>query len=190
MSRSNWFFGFPLDGAFVLELPPLPPAFRRYDPLDVHLTLAFLGGCGEQAALRALTTLDVELRARPRSSLAVSLGEVVPMGPPGRYSALSSLLNHGRYEVEQYLGELGPVLSQAALGKHDGRPRKAHVTLARPARNATAVSRRAGLVWASSVQLAGVSQQLDRIALYTWSHERRDCLFRIAAERPLTAAPI
>jgi 2'-5' RNA ligase len=54
MPRPNWFFSFPLDGSFVLQLPELPPAFRRYHPDDVHMTLAFLGGCGEAAALRAL----------------------------------------------------------------------------------------------------------------------------------------
>src|SRR5262245_18255455 len=28
--RPNWFFAFPLDGAFVLTLPEPPLAFRRY----------------------------------------------------------------------------------------------------------------------------------------------------------------
>src|SRR6188768_1382271 len=40
--RPNWFFAFPLPGAFVLELPEPPRALRRYHPDDVHLTLAFL----------------------------------------------------------------------------------------------------------------------------------------------------
>src|SRR5690606_13326612 len=39
--RPNWFFAFPLDGAFVLDLPKVPRGFRRYHPADVHLTLAF-----------------------------------------------------------------------------------------------------------------------------------------------------
>jgi hypothetical protein len=72
--------GFPIDGAFVLELPALPPQFRRFHPDDVHVTLAFLGGCTEEAALRALAVLDDRLQRVPLPGIGVSLGEVVPMG--------------------------------------------------------------------------------------------------------------
>ena len=56
MPRPNWFFAFPLDGAFVLTLPELPPGLRRYHPEDVHLTLAFLGDVptGSVGRLRAI----------------------------------------------------------------------------------------------------------------------------------------
>src|SRR3954464_13068769 len=100
MPRPNWFFAFPIDGAFVLELPPLPSNFRRFHPEDVHLTLAFLGGCGEPAAVRALRALDERLKQAPVSAIAVSLAEVVPMGgSPRGYTALSALLDRGRAEA-------------------------------------------------------------------------------------------
>src|SRR6187397_318046 len=62
MPRPNWFFAFPIDGRFVLDLPAPPPALRPFHPDDVHLTLAFLGGCGEEAALAALAALDERLK--------------------------------------------------------------------------------------------------------------------------------
>src|SRR5688572_27881196 len=96
MLRPNWFLGFPIDGAFLLDLPPVPPALRRFHPEDVHLTLAFLGGCGEEAALAALSALDRRLEVEPLRALPVSLGEVVPMGGSSKtYSALSALLQVG-----------------------------------------------------------------------------------------------
>lgn len=183
--RPNWFFAFPLDGGFVLDLPELPATFRRYHPDDVHVTLSFLGGCGELAALHALAALDQVLTATPVSSIDVALGEVVAMGPRARYSALSALLSTGRVETELCIGALRDVVSEAALGKRERRPPKAHVTLARPARNASTARRVEGLAWAGQQRLETVRARLSRIALYTWSDDRRERLFRIVAERAL-----
>lgn len=183
--RPNWFVAFPVDGAFVLELPELPPAFRRFHPDDVHLTLSFLGGCGEEAARRGLAALERELGATPRHGLTATLGDVVPMGPRGRYSALSALLDEGRTETERLMTELRDVVSDAAIGKRDQRPAKPHVTLARPAGNASAERRAEGLAWAKALRLSGVRLQLSRLALYGWAEQRRERLFRIVAEIPL-----
>ena len=164
MPRPNWFFAFPLDGAFVQALPALPGALRLYHPDDVHLTLAFLGGCGEEGAMRALAALDARLALDPPGALEVSLGEVVPMGGSRRsYSALSALLGAGR----------------------EARPAKPHITIARPKRRATDADRQAGLAWAEALDLSGVQARLDRIALFTWSERRVERLFRIVAERRL-----
>jgi 2'-5' RNA ligase len=182
MPRPNWFFAFPLDGSFVLSLPDLPPSFRRYHPDDVHMTLAFLGGCGEASALRALAALDAQLASAPPAPLQVSLGEVVPMGSPARYSALSALLGRGRAEATACLGALRDPLTEAALGRREKRAPKPHITVARPRARA---DRAAGLAWAGGLDLGHVTARLDRIALYTWSELRRERLFRIVAERPL-----
>lgn len=183
--RPNWFFAFPIDGRFVLDLPDLPPTFRRYHPDDVHLTLSFLGSCSEDAALRALAALVAALRASPVSSIDVALGVVVPMGSRGRYSALSALLSEGRLEAEHCIGSLRDILSEAALGKRERRPPTAHVTLARPGRHSSEARRAEGLIWASQQRLEGVRARLSRIALYTWSEQRRERLFRIVSEVPL-----
>ena len=185
MPRPNWFFAFPLDGSFVTELPELPVGLRRYQPEDVHLTLTFLGGCGEEAARRALTVLDRILPGSCARPIAVSLGEIAPMGPRGRYSALSALLARGRVETETLIAELRDPLSLAALGRREKRAPKAHVTLARPMPRATDAHRRAGLDWARATDLRAVEHTLDRIALYTWHDNRRERLFKIVAERSL-----
>lgn len=184
--RANWFFAFPLDGAFVRELPALPRAFRLFHPDDVHLTLSFLGGCGEERALAALAALDAALAAAPLAPLEVALAEVVPMGGSRRhYSALSALLGRGRPEASAAVGRLRDALADAASVARDTREPKPHVTLARPARRATSSDREAGLAWAASLELSAVSARLDRIALYTWGERRLERLFRIVAERAL-----
>jgi 2'-5' RNA ligase len=183
--RPNWFFAFPIDGAFVLELPAVPRLFRLFHPDDVHLTLAFLGGSGEAAARRALDVLDERLLAEPVAALDVTLGEVVPMGSPRRYTALSALLGEGRAPLTDCLTDLGGRLCEAAIGRRPTRAAKPHVTLARPRSRAADADRAEGLAWAASLELGGVRRRLDRIALYTWSDQRRERLFQIVAERNL-----
>lgn len=187
MPRPNFFFAFPLDGQFVQHLPAPPAFFRLFHAEDVHLTLSFLGGCGQIAAERALAALDQALKREPRGSVEVSLGTVVPMGPPRAYSALSALLERGAEPTKQLIADLRDVLSEAALGRREQRPPKPHVTVARPRSNATEAARQAGLAWAAELDLRGVQATLNRIALYTWSEgNRRERLFRIVAERTLT----
>ena len=186
MPRPNWFFAFPIDGKFVLELPPLPTNFRRFHPEDVHLTLAFLGGVSETVAHDALAALDARLLAVPVSGFDVSLAEVVPMGGSRRsYSALSALLGHGRSEASACVGALRDLLTETAAGRRDERPPKPHVSIARPRTRATEADRAAGLLWAAQLELGKVNARLDRIALYTWTEARREQLFQIVAERPL-----
>jgi 2'-5' RNA ligase len=188
MPRPNWFLAFPLDGRFVLDLPALPPSFRLFHPEDVHLTLSFLGGCGQAAAERALQALDTALGETPLGGVDVSLGEVVPMGPKREYSALSALLERGRTEMTEHIAALRDVASEAALGRREKRAPKPHVSIARPQRRATEAARAAGLLWATALDLRAVEATLNRIALYTWSEgNRRERLFRIVAERSLAA---
>jgi 2'-5' RNA ligase len=183
--RPNWFFAFPLDGSFVLQLPELPGAIRRYHVEDVHLTLAFLGGVGEAAAERALAALDARLAEETPAALDVTLAEVVPMGSRGKYSALSALLGQGRQETSACITALRDVLTEAASGRREKRPAKPHVTLARPRSRASDADRALGLRWAAELDLRAVQARLDRIALYTWNEIRRERLFKIVAERRL-----
>jgi 2'-5' RNA ligase len=186
MPRPNFFLAFPLDGQFVLELPAMPRFMRLFVPEDVHMTLAFLGGCGEDGAQRALSALDEQLRGTPLSPLDVSLGEVVPMGGSRRaYTALSALLETGRAEATACLAALRDPLTEAATGRRNERSPKPHVSIARPRGRASDADREAGLAWAAQLDLRAVHAKLDRIALYTWSEVRRERLFRIIAERRL-----
>ncbi len=183
MSRENWFFALPVDGAFLLDLPTPPENFRRFHPDDVHLTLCFLGPCGEAAAFAALGALDAHAIELERPPIAVRLGAVVPMGPRRAYSALSALLSEGRDTTEALMASLRDVLSDAAGAPREQRAPKAHVTIARPSRRATAGQRRAGLAWAEACDLSSVTCVLDRVCLYRWSEDRGVRMFRVAAER-------
>lgn len=185
MSRPNWFFAFPIDGSWLEALPPLPANFRRFHRDDVHLTLAFLGTCGEEAALRGLAHLDELLEEQRPSPVHVSLGEVVPMGPKKQYSALSALLVKGRAETETLMRDLGHPVLFSAVSRKERRPPKAHVTIARPRRAVTEQGRAEGLAWAQSLHLSQRSTTLDTIALYTWDPQRRERLFRVVASRTL-----
>lgn len=186
MPRPNWFLAFPLDGSFVDALTNVPPCVRRFPGEDVHLTLSFFGGCGEEKALRALALLDTLLAKETVAPMDVSLGEVVPMGGSKRdYTALSALLERGRAETEACMARLRDPLHEAATGRIEKRPPKAHVTIARPKMRPKDADRVCGLEWARSLDLSGVSARLDRIALYTWHENRPARLFRIVAERKL-----
>lgn len=185
MPRPNWFFAFPIPGDFLAGLPALPPNFRRLHAEDIHLTLAFLGGCGEAGALRALQVLDETMVGPLRTAIDVSLGAVVAMGSRRRYSALSALLVDGRAATEARITALRDPLTSAAGGRVDTRAAKAHVTLARPTGRATEEQRDAGLAWAAGLDLHGQRPRLTRVALYTWSDNRAERAFRIVAERPL-----
>jgi 2'-5' RNA ligase len=190
MPRPNWFFAFPIDGSFLEALPEPPKAIRRYHPDDVHMTLAFLGGCGEPAALRALAALDERLGTEPPPVLDISLGRAVPFGrSKSGYTTLSALLDQGRDEATALVARERDALHAAATGTHPKRPANPHVTLARVRGRASAESREAGLAWASALELGAVRARLDRIALYTWSEVRRERLFQIVAERRLARTP-
>lgn len=182
---ANWFFGFPVDGAFFASVPDPPPGFRRFHPEDLHVTVAFLGQCGDAAAERALSELDASLLRAPLRPIEISLGEIVPFGSPHRYSALSFVVVAGQEETCRSIGGLRDVLADAAKVAREARPARAHVTVARPSRRASEMDRRRGLAWARGLNLQAVHTRLDRIALYTWNEDRSQRLFRIVAERKL-----
>jgi RNA 2',3'-cyclic 3'-phosphodiesterase len=184
MPRPNWFLAFPIDGSFLASVPAPPPGFRLFPPEDVHLTLVFLGGCGEAVAERAFQAFDELLSNAPRGAIPVSLGEVVPMGGSRRdYTALSALLARGRAETVAFTLALRDGITDAAGLRRQARPPKPHVTLGRPKRSGKEEHRQAGLGWAAGLELGGVERTLDRVALYTWAEPRRERLFRIVAER-------
>jgi len=185
MARENWFVAFPIRSDVVGPLPAAPPGLRRYHVDDLHLTLAFLGACGEPAALQSLGVLDELLQRDRPTPWDVTLGQVVPMGSRRAYSALSALLEHGREATEARILAWRDALTETAVGRREKRPPKAHITLARPRYRATESQRAAGLAWAEQLDLRDVKATLDSIALYRWDPLRRERLFRIVAERRL-----
>jgi len=175
--RPNWFIALPVDASpWFRDRVTTPPAgVRRFHADDLHLTVAFLGACGDEAARRAFARVS-EWSLEP---LEASVGDLVPMGTPQRYSALALLLEQGREPVEREIGRVRDGWLAAADARPDTRAPKAHVTIARPRRRGLADERRAGLEWAEAIDLHGLPVSLGRPALYTWSPERKERLFEI-----------
>lgn len=166
--NANWFIALPVAAERwfdrVLDAPAGVTLMHRD---DLHCTVAFLGPVDEARALRAFDGIHIAL-----APLEVTLGDVVPMGDPHKYSALSALLARGRVEVERAMSECRDRALESARRPRERWPAKAHVTLARPTRDATARQRAEALAWAAKLSLGETPVRLDRIALYTWSLER------------------
>lgn len=183
LMKPNWFLALSVSavGWFEERAGPAPEGIQGFDALDLHLTLAFLGSCGPEGAAEAFAaSSDWGVGA-----LDVGLGEVVPMGPPERYSALSILLTEGREEVEREMGRVRGRWLEIAGARPDRRPPKAHITIARPLRLATDPQREAALQWASALDFSGVGLSLQRLALYTRASDRKLRRFDVARERCL-----
>jgi len=165
----NWFIALPVSGAEWLEALPRPPGGIR--------------GLGAVGELRARAAWDA--LAWPLGERVVTLDRVVPMGPPGRYSALSATLGAGREEVEAAITRSRAVLYAVAGTRPDERPARAHVTVARPTRRATESDRHHGLAWAADIRLEEPRITLDSVALYTWASDRSQALFEVVERRGL-----
>ena len=183
--KPNWFIGWPvsLPPGWLHSLEP-PPRMRVLHPDDLHATVAFLGDVSEAAARRAWGALPDCLEG-PH---VATWGDIVPMGPPRRYSALSAELETPAGVLRSQVAMLQPPLLDAAGARPARYPPRPHVTIARPQRRASEAARAEGLQWAAGLSVPESVAVVDRIALYTWSDDRRQRLFRVVAERPLGAS--
>ncbi len=177
----NWFVAIPVqaDPWFQRFITPPPQAFRRFHPNDLHMTVAFLGPVDEASARAGWEALHWPLKA-----VTATLGTIVPMGAPHRYSALSIEVLQSRDVIEHALAQCRDAISDAAGAKRESRPPKAHITVARPSRRATTNDRDAGLTWAKRIDLHQHPITLDSVALYTWAEDRRERQFKIVARTP------
>ncbi|NUP04736.1 MAG: hypothetical protein HOW73_01605 [Polyangiaceae bacterium] len=180
---SNWFIGVVVDpGGWYPDRVPAPPeGFKAFHPDDLHLTVAFLGNVGAERADAAWRALRW-----PTGPVEAELADIEAMGSPRRYSALSFLLDKGRLEIEGAIGLVRADVGAAAEVEPDQRPPKAHLTIARPSRNASPAVRNKGLAWAKTIELRGTPILLREVALYTWSEDRTKTLFRKVDVRSMT----
>lgn len=179
---ANWFIGLPLRAGpwFDRLVARAPDDLQRFHREDLHATVAFLGACGDERALAAWGTLEGWARAPVRATL----GRLEPFGNPKRPSALSVTLRTGREDVAGIIALLRGPMFVAANVAADPRDPLPHVTILRPGRHATASARRRAVDWAQRLPELGDAVEFDRIALYTWSDDRRERQFRIVKERP------
>jgi len=181
--KPNWFVGLRVPpAAGVAEgVTDLPAGVRRFAAEDLHLTVAFLGSVGEEAARRAWAACG--LASSP--PIAATLAEVVPMGSPRRFSALAAELAEGHREACDLIDALRAPMLAAAGSRPDTRPPRPHVTVARLRRRASPAERRDALAWAAALSLSGASIELTELALFTWSEDRQRVLFRVVESQRL-----
>jgi 2'-5' RNA ligase len=180
----NWFLALPVSCDLDLASQSPPPCVRLFAREDRHLTVAFLGAVSAERALAAFEA------ARPvlMEPLAVSFGAMKALGPRHRPSAFSALLDQGREDVERFIAQVRDLACETAGVRRDERPPLAHVTLARPRRAARDEERAAAVRWAEALRLPPVTVRLTELALYTWSEDRRQSLFRVERARGLDRA--
>lgn len=179
--RPNWFIAFPIDADdwFAPLVESAPEKLRVFAPADLHMTLAFLGGVGEEAAGAAWTHLLAHL---PEAVHDVTLGPVQPFGHPRRPSAFSLTLDSGREAVCDIMRSLTNPLREAAGVEPERREPRPHVTVVRPRRKASQDERDAALRWAEQVPPPQHRFSVGSVALYTWSRNRKITLFQRVEE--------
>lgn len=184
-SGPNWFIGLPVDAG---ELPAglmasIPPGLRRFHPDDLHLTVAFLGAVGPEAA-RAAWALVGDIDAGP---LRAQTGRLAAFGRPGRPSAYGLELGAGRDSLAAFIGAWRDPLRAAAGVGAEERAVRPHVTVARPPRRGGQAIRARAAAWLDT-QPAPATITLARIALYTRAPPGEERQFRRIEEAPLGSA--
>ena len=183
MPRGNWFVGLKVPTAvwFDALVADAPDDVRVFHPEDVHMTVAFLGACGEDAAMRAWALAD-GLEAAPFDAV---LDVLIPLGNPRRPSALSATLSQGKEQAVAIMRALRDPMIEAAGARPETREPLPHATVARPARRASAEERRRAVAWATAKPAIGIALTIDTLSLYTWSEDRRVRQFRAVTSRTL-----
>ncbi len=181
----NWFVALPLppEAGWQLHQEGLPQGLQRLHPLDLHLTLAFLGPCGEERALAAWHALA----ALHSPALRITAGPWLALGPSRHPSAYGLGLAGGQTALNALITRWRPLALQAAQRPPDPRPPLPHITLARPRR-----SRPEEISdWLSSAPRPSAAAQLEELALYRWSSTRQvpgEPHFQIVRRRRLEGA--
>ncbi len=175
--KPNWFIGLPVaDAVHAASWPAPPPCVRLFAPADVHLTVAFLGPCGPDAAQAAWEALPAALPP----PIVGRLGGLERFGR----TALATPLTAGREAAAAVLGGLRGPLWAAAGARSDSRPPNPHVTWARGYPKGRA-QRAAVDAWRAAVGEVGAPIRLDALALYTWAEPGGPARFRVVRRRAL-----
>jgi len=166
------------------HIPAAPPRVRVFAAPDLHVTLGFFGSVQASEALEAWQEID---GFRSFRSVVGSFGRVTPLGHPRKPSALSALVAEGEGPLSEMIAEARAPLLAAAGAPTDERPPLPHMTIARIQRRANPAERRRALEWAEDLDLSDARFTATSVALYTWSTDRQEMLFRIVEQRSLSS---
>lgn len=176
MIPANWFVGLvvPPEGWFD-ELPPVPRGTRYFHRDDLHINLSFLGAVDEDAAMRAWR-LSKLLSGGP---FEFPLGQVDPVGPSRQPTAWAVMPDKPLEALNAFLASYRNDIAQVARARADMLPPRPYITVARPKRYSSVGERTQLAQWAEMIELPELTLQIREVALYTWSDEDDDRLFRI-----------
>lgn len=183
MQAANWFVGLvlPERSGWIQAAAELPSGVRRFHPGDLHITVAFLGACGEPQALAAWQALHHRLHP----PIPITAGGWLALGHPARPSAFGLGLAEGHQPVAAVMATWGAEALAAAGRPSERRTPLPHVTLARPTRRGGDGARIAMQQWIGAAPLPEQPTRLEHLALFTWAPNREERLFQVVAQRRL-----
>ena len=102
--KPNWFVAFPVHSGpwFSPLFTGLPRGIRQFHPVDLHITVAFLGAVSEEAAQAGFQALPEDLGG----AVSATLGRMRGMGNRRRPSAYALTLEVGREGGRRAHGQL------------------------------------------------------------------------------------
>lgn len=171
-------------------LDGVPSELRTFYGEDIHMTIAFLGAVGADRAADAWALIQ-RSEGRLGEPWTLTLGVVLPFGDPKRPSSLSVVPTpESATWTTEFIRKHRNRLRVAAGLAEETRGVRPHATIARIKRRAPDSLRAAALSWAARVPPLNVEVNVREVALYTWTDDRRDQLFRIVERVSLGEAAI
>lgn len=172
MSAPNWFIALPVPAEQLPDdaLDSLPEGVRAFHPLDLHITVAFLGPVSRE---RALAAWDLHDWSSEPGFHVYTTGRAA-LGRKRRPSAYGLDVGDADGRLQQFVQDWRDRLLDAANRPAEKRDVRPHVTLGRPARGRSDTIRHRQ--WLAKRQ-PPAEITLERIALYTWAEQRRDRRF-------------
>lgn len=185
---ANWFIGvaLPAEAGWIHAAQDLPEGVRRFHPLDLHITVAFLGPCGEAKAHRAWQAITSHVHP----PVVAGAKAWHALGHPQRPSAFGLVLGSGFSALADLMQHWGRDALAAAERPAAQRVPLPHVTLARPSRRGGDAARTAMQRWITHAPVPTTPALLEHLALYTWAHPRHERLFQVVAQRRLDAVQL
>lgn len=161
----NWFIGFAIQSESLAAIArQAPDGLQPVHPDDLHLTVAFLGSCGETTARQAWQNIiAAPPPARSESTLRV---EPIGLASCAKYyvasfakaDATAAFMLHVRRQ------------NHAQFGIEDNFEPFPHITLARRGNSPLSV-REAAARWFRESDIEGLRVHLNTLALYTWADD-------------------